>query len=41
MKMIYEAPVAEIELLETEDVLKISVSEDKGALEEIEWDDLV
>jgi len=41
MKMIYEAPVAEIELLETEDVLKISVSEDKGSLEEIEWDDLV
>jgi len=41
MKMIYEAPVAEIQLLETEDVLKISVSEDKGSLEEIEWDDLV
>ena len=40
MKLTYEAPVAQIELLETEDVLAISISTDKGSLEEIEWDSL-
>ena len=40
MKNVYQTPVVEIEYLETEDVLKISVSEDKGSLDEIEWDDI-
>jgi len=41
MKQIYEAPVVEIELLETEDVLAISIVTDvKGELTEIEWSTL-
>ena len=40
MKFTYEAPEAEIQLLENEDVLAISISEGKGKLEEITWDSL-
>ena len=40
MKQTYEAPIAEIEVLDTEDVLAISISEGKGKLEEITWDSL-
>ena len=40
MKMNYEAPVVEIEILDNKDVLAISVSEEKGSLEEISWDSL-
>lgn len=41
MKQIYEAPVVEIELLETKDVLAISIVTDgKGELTEIEWSTL-
>lgn len=40
MKMVYETPVVEIEILDTEDVLAISISEGKGKLEEITWDSL-
>ncbi len=41
MKLEYEAPKAEIEILETEDVLAISiVKEEKGSLKELNWSDL-
>lgn len=40
MKQTYETPVVEIETLDTEDVLAISISEGKGKLEEIAWDSL-
>ena len=40
MKLNYETPVIEVEILDTEDVLAISVSEEKGTLEEISWDSL-
>ncbi len=41
MKEVYEAPEAEIEILETEDVLSISIVKDeKGHLSELDWKDL-
>lgn len=41
MKEIYEAPIAEIEVFETEDVLAISINKtDRGSLVEIKWSDL-
>ena len=40
MKNIYQTPEVEIQYLETEDVLAISVSEEKGSLQEISWDSL-
>ena len=40
MKLSYEAPVIEIEILDTEDVLAISISTEKGSLDEISWDSL-
>jgi len=40
MKNTYEAPIVEIEILDTEDVLAISIVEGKGELSEITWDSL-
>ena len=41
MKLTYEAPVAEIKVFETEDVLRISIVKDeRGSLEEIDWSTL-
>ena len=40
MKQTYETPVVEIETLDTEDVLAISIFEGKGSLTEITWDSL-
>ena len=40
MKYNYEAPEMEIVVLETEDVLAISIVEGKGSLDEISWDNL-
>lgn len=41
MKLTYEAPVAEIEVFETEDVLRISiVTNERGSLKEIDWSQL-
>ncbi len=43
MKLEYEAPVAEIEVFETEDVLAISIAPkgEKGKLTPITWDDFI
>ena len=41
MKLNYEAPIVEIEVFDTEDVLAISISEGKGSLTEITCDSLL
>lgn len=41
MKKLYEAPIIEIEMFETEDILAISIVDDeKGILTEVQWDQL-